>query len=338
MRSRLIFFLKQLFRRGTLLPLLLLITSPATAALQLVYPEPASSVISSRHLILKLGNQEITGVVVTINGVSSDSLPVGTTEYKRAFRDFLILQPLWDVGGNLLAVDTFNGEKKVESLRTVIFYAPPAGSGDIPKEFKRTALHRPDAEPLCVPCHNMRPTEKQVLDVPDKDNACYACHKRMGNQKFVHGPVSTYSCVLCHNLRSTPKYSPTKKGATLCFECHKEKQKEIKSFKFLHGPVAADMCETCHDHHSSENPEQLHRPVNKLCLSCHEQVGKGVHAIALGDGSGHPVSEKIDPSERGKGRELSCVSCHDPHGGKARYYFVTGTDNKMELCQFCHKK
>jgi predicted CXXCH cytochrome family protein len=338
MRNSFLILLHCFLRKGGLLPLLLLVAAPAAAALQLVYPEPGSLVVSSRHLILKLGDGEITGVVVTINEVASDSLPVGTPEYKRAFRDFLILQPLWDEGVNLLAVDTFNGETKVESLRTVIFYAPPAGGATAPQEFKRIPLHRPEVEALCRPCHNMKPTEKQVVDVPDKDNACYTCHKRMGHQKFVHGPVSLYSCVSCHSLKATPKYSVTKREPQLCFDCHKEKQQEFKKFKLLHGPVAAGMCEICHDHHSSENPEQLHQPVNKLCLSCHESVGKGIHVLALSDGSSHPIADKTDPSERGRGRNLSCISCHNPHGGMARYYYVTGNDIKMELCQDCHKK
>lgn len=324
--------------RVTVLCILLSSAAPAVAALQLIYPEPASLVVSSRHLILKLGDGEITGVVVSINGVSSDLLPVGTPEYKRAFRDFLILQPLWDEGANLLAVDTFNGDNKLESLRTVIFYAPPASGAVAPAEFKRTTLHRPEAEALCRPCHNMKPTEKQVVDLDDKDNACYACHKRMGREKFVHTPVSMYACVSCHSLKASPKYSLVKQEPQLCFDCHKEMQKEMKGFKFLHGPVAAGMCEICHDHHSSENTAQLHKPINSLCLSCHEKVAKGIHVVPLTDGSSHPISGKVDPSDRGKGRELSCVSCHDPHGGAARYYYVTGNDNRMELCQDCHKK
>lgn len=318
--------------------LLILLAAPASASLQLVYPEPGSGVVSSRHLVLKLGAGEISGVVVTINGVSSDSLPVGTTEYKRAFRDFLILQPLWDDGLNQLTVETFSGEKRLESFKTEIFYAPTASGKVIPKEFKPTSLHRADAELLCSACHSMQPTEKELIDVPDKNNACYSCHKRMGNQKFVHGPVSTYSCVSCHPLKAVPKYAAKGRGGKLCFECHQEQQREFKAFKFIHGPVAGDMCEACHDPHSSENPGQLYHAVNKLCLSCHEQVAKGVHVIAVGSGDSHPIAGKTDPSERGKGRELSCVSCHDPHGGKARYYFVTGSDNKMDLCQMCHKK
>jgi len=327
-----------LFRGGIFLPLLFLLAAPAAAEIRLIYPEPSSAVTQSRHLILKLGSSELSDVIVTVNGVASDPLPVGTTEYKRAFKDFLILQPLWDKGRNLLQVDTLKGEQKLESFQAEIFYAPKGDGTAVPKEFAATTLHRPEAESLCTPCHNMRPTAKQLTDVPDKDNACYVCHKRMGGQKFVHTPVSMYSCVQCHSLQSTPKYSIVKRDAALCFDCHKDKQKEFKDFKFLHGPVAGDMCEICHDPHSSENPEQLLQPVNKLCLSCHEQVAAGIHVIALGDGSSHPIADKTDPSERGRGRELSCISCHNPHGGAARYYYVTGTDVKMELCQACHKK
>jgi len=328
----------KLLAGGVLLSSLLLPAMPVSAAVTLIYPEPSSFVTQSRHLILKLGSTEITTVVVTVNGVATDPLPVGTTEYRRAFRDFLILQPLWDKGRNLLLVDTFVEEKKLESLKAEIYYAPDPNEGGIPKEFRSTSLHRPDAEKDCVPCHNMKPTEKQASDVPDKDNACYSCHKRMGNQKYVHGPVGIYNCTYCHPLSAKPKYAAVKRETKLCFDCHVEKQKQLKEFKFLHGPIAADMCEICHDPHSSDNPAQLRLPVNKLCLSCHEQIGKGIHVIAVGDGSSHPVADKADPSERGKGRDLSCVSCHDPHGGKARYYFVTGGDNKMMLCQMCHNK
>ncbi len=331
------FLPKLIFGGGVLLPLLL-ITMPATAAVQLIYPEPSSFVTQSRHLILKLNTVDVTTVVVTVNEVVTDPLAVGAAEYKRAFRDFLILQPLWDKGKNQLTVDIFVGEKKIESFKAEIYYAPFTAGSDIPKEFKPTSLHRPATEDFCIPCHNMRPTAKQVTDVPDKDNACYTCHKRMGNQKFVHGPVSTYSCVPCHPLQSTPKYAVVNREPKLCFDCHAEKQKEFKGFKVVHGPVAADMCEICHDPHYSDYSDQLRQPINKLCLSCHESIDKGIHVLALGDGTGHPITEKTDPSDRGKGRELSCISCHDPHGGKGRYYFVTGSDSKMDLCQMCHKK
>jgi predicted CXXCH cytochrome family protein len=338
MTDRVLHRIHPLFRGGIVLPLLLLASSLAFAEVKLVYPQPSSSVTQSRHLILKLGSTDISAVVVTVSGVASDPLPVGTTEYKRAFKDFLILQPVWDKGKNQILVETFNGEKKLESFTAEIFYAPKEESGTIPKEFASAVMHRPEAERLCVPCHNMRPTAKQVADVPDKDNPCYSCHKRMGNRKYVHTPVGMYSCVQCHPLQGSPKYVPTKREVTLCFSCHADQQKEFKEYKFLHGPLAGEMCEICHDPHSSDNPEQLVQPVNKLCLSCHEQVMKGIHVIATGDGSGHPLADKTDPSERGRGRDLSCISCHNPHGGKARYYFVTGNDNKMELCQMCHKK
>jgi len=333
-----------LFRGGIVLPLLFLFPVSALAEVRLIYPEPSSVVTQSRHLILKLGSSDISAVIVSVNGVASDSLPVGTTEYKRAFNDILILQPLWDNGLNLLLVETFSGGKKLESFKAEIFYAPKSASihqrlsSPVPKAFAGALLHRPETESSCAPCHKMQPTARQFVDVPDRDNPCYLCHKRMAGLKYVHTPVGMYSCVQCHSLQSKPKYAPLKRGAVLCFECHKDKQKEFKDFKLLHGPVAGDMCEVCHDPHASENPEQLLQPVNKLCLSCHDKVVKGIHVLALSDGSGHPLAEKTDPSERGRGRELSCISCHNPHGGMARYYFVTGNDNRMELCQACHKK
>lgn len=318
--------------------LLLFSATPTWAAITMVYPEPGTSVIDSRHLVLKLGSLESNGVIVTVNGVSSESLPVGTVEYRRAFGDFLILQPLWDKGKNQLTVETFSGEKKLESYTAEIFYSPRGEPMDVPKEYRQSVMHRPEADALCVPCHNMRPTMKQVIDVPDKDNACFSCHKRMANQKFVHGPVSTYSCAYCHSLQGAPLYSTPKRDAKLCYECHLEKEKELKGYKFLHGPVAAGMCEICHDSHGSDNPAQLHMPINKLCLSCHEQIAMSIHVTSVASGQGHPLLGKTDPSDRGRGREMSCVSCHDPHGGKARYYFVTGNDSRMDLCQMCHRK
>jgi predicted CXXCH cytochrome family protein len=320
------------------LPLLFLLSAPVAAEVRLIYPEPSSAVTQSRHLVIKLGNDEISTVVITVNGVASEPLSVGSPEYKVAFRDFLIVQPLWDKGKNQVVVDTFNGGKKLESFKAEIFYAPKGSNAETPKEFAGTLLHRPEIESLCTPCHNMRPTAKQLVDVADKDNPCYSCHKRMGNQKNVHTPVGMYSCVQCHPLQGSPKYAPVKRDAALCYSCHEDKKQEFREFKFLHGPVAGDMCELCHDPHSSDYPGQILQPVNKLCLSCHEQVARGIHVIALGDGSSHPIADKLDPSDRGKGRELSCISCHNPHGGKARYYYITGNDNKMELCQACHKK
>jgi predicted CXXCH cytochrome family protein len=105
-----------------------------------------------------------------------------------------------------------------------------------------------------------------------------------------------------------------------------------------HGPIDAGMCELCHDPHGSGTIAQLKMPINKLCLSCHEQIGAEAHVNRSSYGEGHPLSGKPDISSKGKGRELSCVSCHEPHGGEFRYYFQAGKENRMDLCQYCHKK
>ncbi|HEY5975226.1 MAG TPA: cytochrome c3 family protein [Geobacteraceae bacterium] len=308
------------------------------AAVSLVYPSPKGSVNRSSHLIVKLGSQEITGVKITVNGLASDLLQVGTPEYRKFFQDFLILQPVWDKGSNDVIIEVFIGDKKVETLNADIFYSPKEAPLDVPADYRPSILHVAETEKLCAPCHFMRPTAAQVNNSLEKDNPCYGCHKRMANQKYVHGPTGTFSCAYCHSTQGQPKYATPRRDASLCNECHADKGAELKKRKYLHGPVAAGMCEICHDPHGSENPAQLRQPINQLCLSCHEQVGKEPHITQVTAGQSHPLSDKPDPSDRGRGRPMSCVSCHNPHGGDVRYYFQNNAEDRMQLCQMCHRK
>ena len=320
------------------LMLTIFVPRPGSAAISLIYPPPNSSVDISQHLIIKFNSNDISGAKVTVNGLASDLLPVGTAEYRRFFQDFLILQPVWDRGRNEVVIDSFVDGKKAESLKATIFYVPKGSDLTAPKEFVAARLHLPETEKLCQPCHNMHPTAAQMSSSLDKDNPCYGCHKRMVNHKYVHGPTGTFSCAYCHSLQGEPRYSTPKRDTALCYECHVEQAKKFAKYKYQHGPVAAGMCEICHDPHGSENPAQLKMPINKLCLSCHEHVAKGPHVTRMPSGEGHPVDGRPDPSPRGAGRTLSCISCHNPHGADVRYYFQNNADDRMMLCQMCHQK
>jgi predicted CXXCH cytochrome family protein len=276
---------------------------------------------------------------VSINGLASDPLPVGTVEYKEAYQDNLILQPVWDKGKNEILIETFIADKKSDTLTATIFYSPANAPLPAPKEFAPAVLHQVELEKLCQGCHNMRPTEAQVTNALEKDNPCYVCHKRMANQKYIHGPTGTFSCGYCHSLKGTPRYNTPLRDIAICYKCHADKKKVFENISFVqHGPVAGGMCEVCHDSHGSENPAQLKLPINQMCLSCHEQVGKDLHVTRTASGETHPLSDKPDPSQRGKGREMSCISCHNPHGGKYRYYFQNDAEDRMQLCQMCHQK
>lgn len=310
---------------------------PAFAAVTFVYPAPRSFVSRSEHLVVKFNDPDVTAARITVNGQASDLLQVGTPEYRKAFRDLLIVRPQWDAGRNEIVVDLFKGKDPASSARMEIFYL--AGKDAVPPaEYQAQRLHVPQTEKLCSDCHTMNPNTDQATSLQAAENSCYGCHKGMLDVKFVHGPTGTYSCGYCHAVAATPKFDTPKRDIVLCNECHAEKATEFRKRKFLHGPIAAGMCEVCHDPHGSNYQSQLKQPINELCLSCHEDVRKAPHVVRTTSGGGHPVGDRPDPSPNGKGRTMSCISCHDPHSGDVRYFFVNNAEDRMLLCQMCHNK
>ncbi len=315
----------------------LAVASVASAAVTFVYPSPHSLVRRSSHLVIKFNDSDVSAVKITVNGVASDLLNVGTPEYRKAFQDMLIVKPQWDAGKNEIVVDLYKGKDLVNTSREDIFFLANKDATP-PAEYQVHRLHVPENEKLCVDCHNMNPSADQATSLQMKENSCYSCHKGMLDVKYVHGPTGTYSCGYCHSLTAKIKYDTPKRDMELCSECHAEKAAEFKKRKYLHGPVAAGMCEVCHDPHGSNYPSQLKLPVNELCTSCHEDIKKTPHVVRTPTGGGHPISDKPDPSPYGKGRLMSCISCHDPHAGDVRYFFVNNADDRMLLCQMCHNK
>lgn len=321
--------------------LLLLSGTRAHAAIDLFYPPPNSWTSRADHLVFKMNNLDYSGVKVTINGVESDILPVDTPEYRRAFQDFVILQPLWDQGKNSIVIEAYAAGKPADKLQADIFFSAERNGAGIPAEYTPAIMHKPENEVQCVACHTMKPTLAQVNTTTGKSNPCYSCHKKIIDVAFVHGPAGTFSCAYCHALQSSPKYATPKREVALCGECHVETMKKIKAWKLRHGPVDAGMCEICHDSHGSATFGHLKMPVNTLCLSCHEKISQEPHvnpSAFAGSAAGHPLSGKPDIGPKGNGREISCVSCHEPHGGDYRYYFQNNKEGRMTLCQYCHKK
>lgn len=319
--------------------LFVLVCAPsAWGAIDFIYPSPNSAVTSSGHLIFKLNQTEITSLRITLNGVAGESVDVGSPEYRKYFQDMFIAQSLWDPGVNKLVVDLFNGGQKIETGSMSIFYAPEDSTEKIPPEYVPTTLHRPEKERFCKSCHVVNPTPAQMNSSVEKNNPCFVCHKKMLAVKYVHGPAGTYSCGYCHASKGNPKHSVPKRGAALCYECHSDMAVQIKKKKFVHGPVEAGMCEACHDPHGSQNESQLLKPINELCLSCHGHIRGKVHVVKISGDVGHPLTGKPDPSKKGSGRQLSCISCHSPHGGEVRYFFVNNAEDRMSLCQMCHNK
>lgn len=317
--------------------ILLITATTALAAIDFIYPAQNSSVTTSGHLIFKLNQVDITSLRITLNGVAGDPVDVGSPEYRKLFQDFFIAQSLWDPGVNKITVDLFKGGQKLESANLSVFFTD-GGAQKTPPEYSATTLHRQENERFCQSCHTMNPTPAQMNSSIEKENPCYICHKKMLSVKYVHGPAGTYSCGYCHSSKGNPKHAVAKRGAELCYECHSDMAAQVKKNKFVHGPVDAGMCEACHDPHGSQNESQLLKPINELCLSCHGHIRTQKHVVMTTTGEGHPLSGKKDPLRAASGKMMSCVSCHNPHGGNVRYFFFNNVEDRMALCQACHNK
>jgi predicted CXXCH cytochrome family protein len=320
-----------MMKRLPILLFLLLLTSPALA-LDIFYPADGTYVTRSNFLIVRAG-ADVEGLTLDIGGEKSDLLDISGDDYRAAFGDFLIVQPAWDSGKNTVKVEAYKGGKVVAEKGAVFFFQDNPGTVP-PENYKPFIMHTPEQEAQCVACHNMNPTPAQ-LQLTGADNPCASCHARMLETKNVHGPAGAWQCIYCHDTEAAPRYAPRSRNADLCNECHDDMTKESSEVKFVHGPVAVGLCTLCHDAHASDNPAQLLRPINQLCLGCHEGIDGGTHVTRGVSGNPHPLSGIPDPSREG---ELSCVGCHSPHGGKSPYLFRNGLSGRMSLCQICHSK
>ncbi len=157
---------------------------------------------------------------------------------------------------------------------------------------------------------------------------CLECHDDKSKGKSVHSAMAT-GCLSCHEIRVNKDVTRVKlitaTPSSLCLTCHEEKKaSDIKGT--VHPPAVRD-CLTCHDPHSSDNKNQLLKPVSgeqkeNLCLSCH-QTGLNMPA----KGSRHAALD------------MGCDTCHVTH--------KTGAEPTMEnrfhltksapaLCLDCH--
>lgn len=233
---------------------------------------------------------------------------------------------------------------------------------------KHTVMHAP-AEG-CETCHEYKEDgDKAQVNFTMKGNElCFTCHTEKQEElqkKTSKHPPAEDNCANCHDPHSTdnPRMLKMPLGE-LCVTCHTERQEEFDKKKFSHPPVRELGCITCHDPHATNNKPLLKAEPNNVCLACHkfkrseptygpdEKLtifpGTAIPAaypsrarkVILGsDGKGHPfighpVGGIPDPSNKEK--QLTCVSCHNPHAGNFRQMFQNDIRGQ-ELCLRCHK-
>ena len=157
---------------------------------------------------------------------------------------------------------------------------------------------------------------------------CLECHEDKSKGKVVHSAIAT-GCLSCHEVRVNKDVTRVKlitsTPYTLCLSCHADKNAaELKGA--VHPPAVRD-CLSCHDPHTSENKNQLLKPLSggekeNLCLNCHK--------------TGLNVPEK---GSRHAALDMGCDSCHTTHktgeAGKAEFDFHL-TKVAPALCLDCH--
>jgi len=140
--------------------------------------------------------------------------------------------------------------------------------------------------------------------------ACLRCHTdKTGSTEVPHEGYDPQDCGACHIQGTGPA------PATACAECHES------ASGHLHAPYAVGDCRLCHDPHGAARKHLLTAEVPDLCIQCHplEDYREGVHPVAR-----HPMGSQ----------GLTCVSCHQPHGGPFPRYLRWAPE---VFCNQCHK-
>ena len=186
----------------------------------------------------------------------------------------------------------------------------------------------------------------------DESTNCLECHADHTAGDHVH-PAIKRGCTACHRIenRDGVSYVELKQAkAVVCFECH-----QPTVFAYSHLPYDSGMCVRCHNPHTAANPRLLRASVNETCLSCHLRTADSVPSqylptisLSVNNSMGHPyerhpVSGSRDPLT---GSEMSCISCHSPHGGAQLHNLKMGAEipedalnqntETKDMCRKCH--
>jgi predicted CXXCH cytochrome family protein len=184
-------------------------------------------------------------------------------------------------------------------------------------------FHNSTLEQSCTSCHEGLPSADGGATMKAD---CAVCHKAKTTATYTHAPAEMKECVSCHSWSAEAKTVVVEKGIpAVCYDCHDTKQQQVESSPVPH-PVAGE-CLTCHSPHGTGRQHLLKEGIFDLCSSCHEDAKLN-----------HPVGRH--PARYAKlkdGEEISCVSCHNPHGSPYKSLLKTSSI-PMETCADCHDK
>ena len=188
----------------------------------------------------------------------------------------------------------------------------------------RPVVHQPFGEKQCGECHLLDSDTPRLLQATG-GRLCFKCHEPFQSPKFavIHDPVANGNCRACHvpHAGDEPKLLAAN-TRQVCLQCHADLEERGRNSRSVH-PVKVEKgsCTACHQPHFSDSKSLLFAGPIRTCLSCHETQQHG-----------HPLgSDRLDPRT---GEEITCVTCHDPHG--TAYPYTLRGDQSRGLCVECH--
>jgi predicted CXXCH cytochrome family protein len=176
----------------------------------------------------------------------------------------------------------------------------------------------------CGRCHD---TGGKLLAPPAE--LCLRCHadvQKAAALPDAHpGLANPRACLACHTPHTSdrPQLIRGASERDVCLTCHQEIQSRQETSLSVHPESGeAGACSACHLGHRSEQKSLLESAPAELCRSCHEDHSTFAHPMGAG---------VIDPRS---GKELSCLSCHSPHG--TQFPSLLTDSPQRSLCVQCH--
>ena len=224
--------------------------------------------------------------------------------------------------------------------------------------------HSPFADKSCDMCHAPAKDGKVVLTQANAKDLCLTCHSDKAEQidkAKVQHPGATGDCIDCHNPHASAQPGlPKTDAVSICTGCHSDQAEQGKK-AHVHQPAFEQGCAVCHEPHGGENQHLLRAAApNSLCLECHgpdtkPEPVKDSHVVTIFGGKvrlpdnyfgkvvrlqvkyglGHPV-DRHPVSDWGD-KQITCLTCHQPHSSAKPDLLVKDQANSVEFCRTCHQ-
>src|SRR5579864_5519496 len=165
----------------------------------------------------------------------------------------------------------------------------------------------------CAQCHadlskGFRQSAHSLRDVD-----CEQCH----GAGSLHLEAGGYSKESKDKIVSFKDRTPEEANGA-CLSCHAKSDHVRNWFSSAHEAQGLK-CADCHSMHGEKTPLESRAQQNERCLRCHRKQEAESNLPYH-----HPLREA----------RMSCVDCHDPHGGSGGNNLVSANTN--QLCLRCH--